>query len=332
MSSPEIRTRTASINGVDLHLLEAGEPGRPLVILSHGFPELAYSWRHQLPALAEAGFHVIAPDQRGYNRSSAPRDVAAYGIRELAGDLVALIDDAGQEQAHVVGHDWGALIAWDMARLHPERVASVMAVSVPLVQWVARPTDLMRMVYGDRFFYILYFQQVGPAERELDADPRGAMARFLWSASGPAYGSRDQTAELPPMQGTGVLTIMGEPPALPYESVEGPWLTPEDLDVYADQFAASGFFGPVSYYRNLDANFEVMKDLPVERIAMPSAFVGGSLDPVAVMDPSGIERMQNLLPDFRGATVIDGAGHWTQQERPDEFNRALLAFLGSVTG
>jgi pimeloyl-ACP methyl ester carboxylesterase len=327
MHSPEIRTRTASVNGVHLDLLEAGEPGRPLVILSHGFPELAYSWRHQLPALAEAGFHAIAPDQRGYNRSSAPRDVTAYGIRELAGDLVALIDDAGQEQAHVVGHDWGALIAWDMARLHPERVASVMGVSVPLVQWVGRPTDLMRMVYGDRFFYILYFQQVGPPEAELEADPYRTMAGVLWGASGEGMAGREMPAELPPMEGTGFLTMMGDPPARPW-----PWLSEADLEIYADAFRHSGFFGPVSYYRNLDANFEVMKDLPVERIAMPSAFVGGSLDPVAVMDPSGIERMQNLLPDFRGATVIDGAGHWTQQERPDEFNRALLAFLGSVTG
>jgi pimeloyl-ACP methyl ester carboxylesterase len=132
------------------------------------------------------------------------------------------------------------------------------------------------------------------------------------------------------MEGTGVLSIMVEPPPLPYASVEGVWLTHDDLDVYADQFAASGFFGPVSYYRNLDANFELVKDIPADVIAMPTSFIAGSNDLVISMDPSGVERMQNLLPDFRRATIIDGAGHWTQQEAPRAFNAALLEFLGSL--
>ena len=150
---------------------EAGDPANPTVLLCHGFPELAYSWRHQMAPLAEAGYHVLAPDQRGYGHSSAPRGVDAYGIGNLTGDLVGLLDHFGKDDAVFVGHDWGALIVWDLARLHPERVRAVVGVSVPFVQWPAPPTQLMKMIYGDRFFYILYFQQPGAAEGELDADP-----------------------------------------------------------------------------------------------------------------------------------------------------------------
>ena len=147
---------------ITLRVLEAGDRANPTVVLSHGFPELAHSWRHQLPALAAAGYHVIAPNQRGYGHSSRPADVAAYGIGHLTGDLVALLDHLGKEQAVFVGHDWGAMIVWDMAKLHPQRVRAVVGVSVPFVHWPAPPTALMSAVYGDRFFYILYFQQQGP--------------------------------------------------------------------------------------------------------------------------------------------------------------------------
>jgi pimeloyl-ACP methyl ester carboxylesterase len=314
----DIRQRTAAVNGVELQVLEAGE-GEP-VILSHGFPEGAYSWRHQLPVLAQAGYHAIAPDQRGYGWSSAPRQVSAYGIEQLTGDLLGLLDQTGHEQGVFVGHDWGALIVWEVARLHPERVKAVVGVSVPFVQWPGRPTDLMRMVYGDRFFYILYFQQMGKAEAELEADTYRTMAKILWAASGNGFGG--PPPELPPMVGTGFLTHMPDPPdPLPA------WMTKDDIEHYARQFDHSGFFGPISYYRNLDANFEVLKDLPADRVSMPSAFIGGEKDPVLVMDPMGLERMATLLPGFRGATIIPGAGHWTQQERPAEFNDALLGFL-----
>src|SRR5215217_2165084 len=160
----EIRERTAHVNDVDLQVFEAGDPAQQLIILSHGFPEGAYSWRHQLPVLADAGYFVIAPDQRGYGHSSVPSDVTDYGIRQLTGDLIALVDEAGKDDAVFVGHDWGALIVWEAARLHPERVRAVMGVSVPAVVWPGRPTDLFRMVYQDNFFYMLYFQTVGPAE------------------------------------------------------------------------------------------------------------------------------------------------------------------------
>jgi pimeloyl-ACP methyl ester carboxylesterase len=326
----EIRVNDVEVNGVTLRVHEAGDPAHPTVVLSHGFPELAHSWRHQLPALAAAGFHVVAPNQRGYGHSSAPTAIDAYGIGELTGDLGALLDHYGKDDAVFVGHDWGAMIVWEMARLHAHRVRAVVGVSVPFVQWPGPPTQLMSMVYGDRFFYILYFQKVGPPEAELGADPGATMAGMLYGASGAGMQGREMPTELPPMEGTGFLTMMPEVPALPLSGPEGVWLTADDLQVYTDEFTHSGFFGPVSYYRNLDANFEIIKDLSPDRLTMPSYFIGGSLDPVMVMDPTGVERMQNLLPDFRGHTMIEGAGHWIQQETPAAFNEALLGFLHSL--
>lgn len=326
-----IREHDVQVNGITLRILEAGDPANPTVVLSHGFPELAHSWRHQLPALAAAGYHVLAPNQRGYGHSTAPTEVSDYGIRELTGDLAALLDLYGKQNAVFVGHDWGALIVWEMARLHPTRVAAVVGVSVPFTQWPGRPTDLMNMVYGDRFFYILYFQQVGPPEAELGADSRRTMASVLYGASGQAMIGREMPAELPPMEGTGFLTNMPEAPPLPYTGPEGPWLDAHDLQVYADEFAHSGFFGPVSYYRNLDANYEIIKDLDASHVSMPSYFITGTNDPVNLMNPTGIQTMQATLPDFRGYTEIEGAGHWTQQEAPAAFNEALLDFLASLT-
>jgi epoxide hydrolase A/B len=318
------------VNGVTLRVHQSGDPANPTVMLCHGFPELGHSWRHQMAPLAAAGYHVLAPDQRGYGHSSAPREIGAYGIRNLTDDLLALLDHFGKDDAVFVGHDWGALIVWDMARLHPERARAVVGVSVPFVQWPAPPTQLMKMMYGDRFFYILYFQEPGIAEGELDADPYDAMCKVLWGAGGVGFAGRDRSAEVPPMEGTGFLTMMPEPPARPFVGPEGPWLTEADLQVYADEFAHSGFFGPISYYRNLDANFDLIKDFGPERVTMPVYFIGGTDDVVNVMDPSGVERMQNTLSDFRGAIILDQVGHWTQQEAPIAFNQALLAFLRTL--
>jgi pimeloyl-ACP methyl ester carboxylesterase len=326
----EIREHDIVLGDVTLRVLEAGDPANTTVVLCHGFPELAHSWRHQIPALADAGYHVLAPNQRGYGHSSAPRDVEAYGIQHLTGDLVALLDRYGKETAVFVGHDWGAMIVWDMAKLHPERMSAVVGASVPFVHWPAPPTALMKAVYTDRFFYILYFQPVGPAESELDADPRASMAGTLYGASGAGAAGREAPTELPPMEGTGFLTIMPTAPALPFTGPEGPWLDEADLQVYVDEYSHSGFFGPVSYYRNLDANYEIVKDLGAERLTMPVYFIGGTLDVVTSMDPTGVERMQATLPDFRGATIIEGAGHWMQQEAPQAFNEALLGFLRTL--
>jgi pimeloyl-ACP methyl ester carboxylesterase len=324
----EIRQhRVAVADGVELEVTEAGQAGNPLVVLCHGFPECAYSWRHQIQPLADAGFHVVAPDQRGYGHSSAPSDVAAYGAQHLTADVAALLDEAGADQAVIVGHDWGALVAWHMAQLHPERVRAVIGVSVPYTVWPAPPTELLKSIWGDRFFYILYFQEVGPAERELGADIRRTMHTTLWAGSGVMH--RDEATDTLPAEGTGFLDAMAHgvgpvPDELP------DWLTADDLDTYVERFTASGFFGPLSWYRNLDANYELTKDIPASTVAMPSYFIAGRNDMVIAGRPGYIEAMEAALPNYRGATLIDGAGHWTQQEAVDEFNDALLGFLRTL--
>ena len=317
--------------GITLRVHEAGDPDHPTIVLCHGFPELAYSWRHQMGALADAGFHVLAPDQRGYGHSSAPREVGAYGIGSLTADLAGLLDAYGNDDAVFVGHDWGAMIVWDMARLHPHRVRAVVGASVPFVHWPAPPTRLLKAAVGEQFFYILYFQQVGPAEAELEADPRVTMATTLYGVSGAAVGARTALSEPLPIEGTGFLTALPAPGGVPFVGPEGPWLSSTDLQVYADEFAHSGFFGPLSYYRNLDANSAVTAHLSAADVTMPSCFIGGALDPVLTLDPAGIKRMEQSLPEFRGATLIPGSGHWVQQETPAAFNDALLGFLATLS-
>ena len=281
--------------------------------------------------LAAAGFHVIAPDQRGYGHSSVPADLAAYDIDQLSGDLFGLLDHYGHADAVFMGHDWGAMLTWDSARIAPERVRAVVAVSVPYLEWPAPPTDLFKMIYGDRFFYILYFQQVGPPETELGADARRTMSHMLYGASGVGVSTRTRPSAAPPMLGTGFLTLMTEPPALPFTGPEGPWLTEADLDVYANEFKHSGFFGPVSWYRNMDANAVRMTGLGADLLTMPCYFIWGEHDVVKIMDPTGPDRMKAQLPNFRGVTEIAGSGHWVQQETPKAFNDALLGFLGSLS-
>ena len=325
-----ITSSTIAVNGVQLVVHEAGEVGNPIVVLCHGFPDLAHSWRHQMLPLAGAGYHVIAPDQRGFGHSTVPAEIAAYGADSLTGDLFGLLDHYGKADAVFVGHDWGSMVVWEAARHRPERVRAVVGVSVPYVEWPGPPTQLMQMVYGDRFFYILYFQQVGPPEAELGADVARTMRHVLYGASGVATAGRVMPPELPPMEGTGFLSMMQEPPPLPFTGPEGIWLTEADLDVYVAEYEHSGFFGPLSWYRNLDANAARATGLGADRLTMPSYFITGESDVVRLMDPTGPERMRAALPDYRGETIIPGAGHWMQQEAPHAFNDALLGFLRTL--
>ena len=319
-AAPTTSTRRA-VNGIELDVLEAGDPDAPAIVLLHGFPECAYSWRHQLAPLADAGYHVLAPDQRGYGGSTAPAEVEAYRTDHLAADVVGLLDATGHDDAVVVGHDWGALLLWDLARLHPTRLRAAIAASVPYTPWPMPPTDVFKAASGDDFFYILYFQDVGPAERELEADVRESMRSFLWSASGEGF--PDEPPSPIPAAGNGVLDAMRSAGPVPTELPA--WLTPEDLDVYVAQFERSGFFGPVSWYRNLDADHLLVKDLPFPNI--PTSFIAGTRDLVIAGRPGYVESMDATLPDHRRSVLIEGAGHWTQQERPDEFNAALLSML-----
>ncbi len=319
----EVTHEQVAANGIDLHVALAGpRDGRP-VVLCHGFPELWYSWRHQLAALGGAGYRVLAPDLRGYGQSSHPTEVADYGSDRLTADLCALLDHYGYEVAAFSGHDWGSAVVWDLGRLHPDRVACICNMSVPYRQAPARPTDIFKHLFGDRFFYMLYFQEVGPAEAEFDADPRRFVRTMLYAASGSAVADADIERALgAPAEGTKFLDVLTPPPdQLPS------WITERDVDVYTEGLCRGGLFGPLSFYRNIDANWKRTKDIPASVYDMPTGFITGSLDPVNLMAPDAATEMAAALPDFRGATVIEGAGHWVQQERPAETNAALLAFL-----
>jgi pimeloyl-ACP methyl ester carboxylesterase len=303
-------------NGVDLRVTDTGE-GFP-VVLAHGFPELAFSWRHQIPVLAGAGYRVLAPDQRGYGESARPAAVEAYNIIELTNDLLGLLDHIGEQRAVFVGHDWGALVVWTLALLAPDRVAGVVGMSVPfLPRGEVPPTVAMRDAFGDSFFYILYFQDPGVADAELAADPARTMRRLLVATReggiDPAMFAND---------GRGLVERLPEPDGLP------PWLAASELEHYIDEFGRTGFTGGLNWYRNLDRNWELTTATAGHKVAVPSLFIGGALDPVLVLSPPSV--MDGWLEDHRGTVLVDGAGHWVQQERPAEVNVALLSFLASV--
>jgi pimeloyl-ACP methyl ester carboxylesterase len=311
--------RTVAVNGVDLHVVEDGPEDGPPVVLAHGFPELAYSWRHQIPALAAAGYRVIAPDQRGYGRSSRPEAVTDYDITHLTGDLVGLLDDVGAEKAVFIGHDWGSMVVWQSALLHPERVAGVCGMSVAYSPRPPVPfTQIWRQVFAGKFFYILYFQEPGVADAELGADPARVMRRMLCGTRTDQGGSIDQNED----DGRGFADRFPEPDGLP------DWLSQEELDFYSAEFIRTGFTGGLNWYRNFDRNWELTAPVADARIDQPSFFVGGAQDPVLLMVPP--DQQAQHLPDFRGSVIIDDAGHWVQQEKPAETNAALLEFLRGI--
>jgi len=304
--------RSVETNGVTLRVTEAGEPGNPVVVLAHGFPELAYSWRHQIPALAAAGYHVLAPDQRGYGGSSRPEAIEDYNISELTADIAGLLDDAGAERAVLIGHDWGSPVVTNFPLYYPDRVAGVAALSVPPVPRAsAPPTQIWRRIFGDNFFYILYFQEPGTADAALNADPRAALQRMvaLEGFGGPV----DEMAQRPL-------------PPLP------DWIAAEEFDHYARAFEATGFTGPLNWYRNFDRNWEITDpaagNLAASTITVPLLFLAGSADPVLGFTPR--DRATEIATGGYREVLLDGAGHWLQQERPDEVNAALLEFLDEV--
>lgn len=318
-----LRQRMIAVNDVELNVIDEGPSDGPLVILAHGFPELAYSWRHQVPALADAGYRVLAPDQRGYGRSSRPEDVAAYDIEHLSADLVALIDEVGAHKAVLIGHDWGAMAVWQTTLLYPDRVAGVCGMSVPFSpRSPAPPTTLWRQVFDGKFFYILYFQEPGVADAELNADPAKVMRRML-SGTRTDHGSLiDPNANAD--DGRGFADRFPEPDRLP------DWLSPEELDIYISEFTRTGFTGGLNWYRNFDRNWELTPQLDGATIEVPSLFIGGTLDPVLIMAPP--DAQAQWLTDFRGSVLIEDAGHWVQQEKANEVNTALLGWLRDITG
>jgi pimeloyl-ACP methyl ester carboxylesterase len=306
---------------VQLRVIEAGDRGAPVVILAHGFPELAYSWRHQIPALAEAGYQVLAPDQRGYGGSSRPDAIGAYDIHELTADLVGLLDDVGAERAVRVGHDWGAIVVWNAPLLHPDRVAAVAALSVPALPRARRPpTQAFRKRFGENFFYMLYFQEPGVADAELDGDPARTMSRIM---GGPrASGDHGAAMRMVAVGSEGFIDRLPEPERLP------DWISQDELDHYISEFSRTGFTGGLNWYRNLDRNWESTPELADAKIAVPCLFIAGTADPVLAFTRA--DRASEVISGPYRQVMIDGAGHWLQQERPDEVNAALLEFLNGL--
>ena len=317
-NAPIPTERIVDSNGVRLRVIEAGDRGAPTVVLAHGFPELAYSWRHQIPVLAEAGYHVLAPDQRGYGGSSRPDAVEAYDIHQLTGDIVGLLDDVGARRAVWIGHDWGAAVVWNAPLLHPDRVAAVAALSVPVTpRSQVAPTQAWRKMFGEYFFYILYFQEPGVADAELNGDPARTMRRMLGGLQTP--GDQAAAIRMAAPGPDGFIDRLPEPDGLPE------WLSQDELDHYIGEFSRTGFTGGLNWYRNFDRNWETTPELAGAQIAVPCLFIGGTADPVlSFIRP---DRAAEAISGPYRQVMLDGAGHWLQQERPAEVNAALLDFL-----
>ncbi len=318
-----ITHRFVQTNGIRMHVAGAGSG--PRVVLLHGFPEGWYSWRHQLAALAAAGYHAVAPDQRGYGRTDRPDAVESYDILTLTADVVGLVHALGAETAVVVGHDWGAPVAWHCALLRPDVFRAVGLLSVPYLPRVwgePRPTDAMRALAGEGQFYQLYFQEPGRAEAELEADVRRAVTMFLYAASGDAtpekrwrflFGKDER-----------LLDTGGMPDRLP------DWLTETDINHFTDEFTRTGFRGALNWYRNTDRMWETTQFLCGAKLRQPTLFAAGERDPVVAMYRAAVEALPATVPDLRVNTLLSGAGHWVQQERPAAVNKLLLGFLAGL--
>lgn len=311
--------RLVDTNGVALRVTEAGDRGAPLVVLAHGFPELAYSWRRQIPALAAAGYHVLAPDQRGYGGSSRPTAVEDYNIAALCGDIEGLLDYAGADRAVIVGHDWGAIVAWTFPLLHPDRVAGVAGLSLPPIpRPPAPPVEIWRRRFGEHFFYILYFQEPGVADADLARDVRETLRRLV---GGPAVSGAGSSWLATPGP-DGWVSGMPGPAALPE------WLPEEEFEHYVGEFSRTGFTGGLNWYRNYERNWELTAHPPATTITAPALYLAGTADPIQSFTPT--VRVAEVVKGEYREVMIEGAGHWLQQERPDEVNAALLGFLSGL--
>lgn len=321
----DVRHRQVATNGISMHVAEAGPADGPVVLLCHGFPESWWSWRHQLAPLAGAGWHVVAPDMRGFGGTTAPDDARAHTTLHHVGDLVGVLDDLGAPDAVVVGHDWGAPVAWLAALVRPDRFRAVAGLSVA---WTPRadvaPVAGMRAALGGAWFYFTWFQEPGVAEAELDANVRAFLRGFLFTLSADAPG--DALGSMLGGEAEGILERLTQPDLLPA------WLTEDDLDRYAAEFERTGFRGGLSWYRCADLSWELTRARADVRIRQPALFVAGERDPVLAMNRGAEEALAANVPGLTKVVLVPGCGHWTQQEQPQAVNEALLEFLADLPG
>ncbi|MGW3494798.1 alpha/beta fold hydrolase [Streptomyces sp. NPDC001020] len=320
-----LRHRTVEAPAGRLHLVEQGSG--PLVLLVHGFPESWYSWRRQLPALAAAGYRAVAIDVRGYGRSSKPAATDAYRMLDLVEDNVAVVRALGEESAVIVGHDWGSNIAAASALLHPEIVRAVGLLSVPYAPHGGpRPTDIFGQIGGpEQEFYVSYFQEPGRAETEFEPDVRGWLAGFYAALSADTMPAHDEPD--PHFVALGC-QLRDRFPAGPLPA----WLTEDDLDVYAGEFERTGLTGALNRYRNMDRDWEDLAPYHGAPINKPALFVGGALDASTTWMADAIDAFSTTLPALSASHLLDGCGHWVQQERPDEVNSLLTDWLATIQG
>ena len=306
-SFPEARRVT--LPDVTLSVHEAGEG--PAVVLCHGFPELAYSWRHQVAALAAAGFHAIAPDQRGYGESDAPQKIEDYDLAHLTDDMAALLDALGLEKAVFAGHDWGGFVAWAMALRHPDRCLGVIGVNTPYIPFPS--TELLRAAFtDDEKLYILWFQRQG-VEAELDRNVRPIFEKMMRRGSEPQSASLAELPDANPFRNIEALDPAGEP-----------MLAPEEIDVYVRAFERSGFFGPISWYRNIDRNRDLVPGIGETPLALPCLQITAAWD--MALPPAMAAGMPAVCSDLE-IHNIEACGHWTQQDKPEELNTLMVDWL-----
>jgi len=319
---PGVTLKTAKANNIHMRYAEIGSG--PLVLFCHGWPESWYSWRHQLTAVSAAGFRCVAPDMRGYGGSEAPEPIEQYTLFHMVGDMAELTKALGESKAVIVGHDWGAPVAWHAALWRPDLFAAVCAMSVPYAPpgYVDVLTALEKLGIND--FYLQYFQKPGVPEAELQADIRSALRRIYFTAAGELEEKGKGFARL---TGGTLLANTVDPPALPA------WLSEADLDYYAQEFARTGFRGGLNWYRNLRRNWELGGPWRGQPIRQPSLFIAGSRDGVLRFPAaqSQLDAFPKTLPGLVGSHIIEGAGHWVQQERPAEVNKLLVDFLKGLS-
>ena len=330
MSSLQDQVEFVAVANGDVHINVATLGEGPLIVFVHGWPESWWSWRHQMSHFAAAGYRVAALDVRGYGGSSNPQEIEAYSMRELTADVGAVIEALSDEPAIVVGHDWGAPIAWNTARLHADKVRAVAGLSVPYIPpGDTSPLDLWRERYTEqgKFFYQVYFDDNrGGAEAELGADHKRSLRMIYFSASG----DRDEASGLIADKPADAKMLDGLVDPDPFPS----WCTPADFDMYAQAFEQSGWHGPLNRYRAQPIDTVELGSLtePGPQLSQPAAFIGGERDPVRDFAP-GIDMFEFAAigcADFRGSTIVPGAGHWIQQEAPQETNQALAAFFAEL--